>query len=228
MQFLVAYTWSKLIDDYSSVAGFLGQQNPGFTDNNNRRLDRSLSALDQASRLVANFQYALPFGTGRRYMNHGVAALTLGGWSINGITTAQSGLPISITSAVNTTNSLGGTQRPNSTGISTRSSGSVADRIDGYFNPAAFSIAPQYTFGNVGRLIADNRGPYLLDTDLSLLKQAHITESKLFELRGEFFNLFNHVNFSNPSGTVFGIPGFGAITGAAPHRIIQVGLKFLF
>ena len=228
LQFLVAYTWSKLIDDYSSVAGFLGQQNPGFTDNNNRRLDRSLSALDQSHRLVANYQYELPFGKGRKFLNHGLAANALGGWDVNGITTVQSGLPISITSAVNTTNSLGGAQRPNSTGISTRSAGGIEDRIDGYFNPAAFANAPLYTFGNVGRLIADNRGPHLIDTDLSLLKQIHITESKRFELRGEFFNLFNHVNFANPSQTVYGLPGFGAITSATPHRIIQVGLKFLF
>ena len=49
-----------------------------------------------------------------------------------------------------------------------------------------------------------------------------------FELRGEFFNAFNNVSFSNPSGTTFGVPGFGAITATAPPRIIQVGAKFLF
>ncbi|MCL5745042.1 MAG: TonB-dependent receptor, partial [Acidobacteria bacterium] len=65
LQMLAAYTWSKMLDDYSSVAGFLGQSNPGYTDNNKRYLDKSLSALDVAHRLTVNYQYELPFGKGR-------------------------------------------------------------------------------------------------------------------------------------------------------------------
>ena len=228
LQFLVAYTWSKLIDDYSSVAGFLGQQNPGFTDNNRRDLDRSLSALDVAHHLVANYQYQLPFGRGRRFMNHGILGSVAGGWDLNGITTIQSGLPISIASSVNTTNSFGGVQRPNSTGISTRSPGSVTQRIDGYFNLAAFSVPPPYTFGNIGRLLPDNRGPYYFNWDISVLKQVHITEAMRFELRGEFFNALNNVNFNNPTGVTYGVAGFGSITTTAPPRIIQVAAKFFF
>jgi hypothetical protein len=228
LQFLVAYTWSKMIDDFSSVAGFLGQQNPGYTDNNNRRLDRSLSTLDQAHRLVANYQYQLPFGRKRQFLNHGVASAILGDWDVNGITTIQSGLPISITSSVNTTNSFTGIQRPNSTGISTRSAGDITQRINGYFNPAAFVNAPTFTFGNVGRMIADNRGPHCINTDLSIFRQIPVTESKRFELRGEFFNAFNHVKFMNPSNTTFGIAGFGSITSDYPARVIQLAAKFLF
>lgn len=228
LQFLVAYTWSKLLDDFSSVAGFLGQQNPGYTDNNNRRLDRSLSALDVAHHLVANYQYELPFGKGRRYLTHGFAGAVLGGWDLNGITTIQSGLPISISSAVNTTNSLGGGQRPNSTGISTRSSGSVTERIDGYFNPAAFADAPLFTFGNIGRTLSDNRGPFFVNWDISVLRQIPVRENMHVELRGELFNAFNNVNFKNPSGTTYGLPAFGSITGTFQPRIIQVAAKFVF
>ncbi|MGH9665121.1 MAG: TonB-dependent receptor domain-containing protein, partial [Bryobacteraceae bacterium] len=228
LQFLVSYAWSKLIDDFSTVEGFLGQQNPGYTDNNNRGLDRALSALDVAHHLVANYQYELPFGKGRHFLTHGPAGAVLGGWNINGITTIQSGLPISISSALNTTNSLGGGQRPNSTGISTRSPGSVTNRIDSYFNPAAFVDAPQFTFGNIGRLLPDNRGPYFIDWDISLLREIQVRESMHFELRGEFFNAFNNVNFQNPSGTTYGLPAFGSITSTAAPRIIQVAAKFVF
>src|SRR5207248_128841 len=69
LQMLVSYTWSKMLDDYSSVAGFLGQQNPGYTDNNKRYLDKSLSTLDTPHRLVANFEYDLPFGAGKKLLN---------------------------------------------------------------------------------------------------------------------------------------------------------------
>ncbi len=228
LQFLVAYTWSKLLDDFSSVAGFLGQQNPGFADNNNRNLDRALSAEDVAHHLVANYQYELPFGKGRRYMSGGIAGRVLGGWDLNGIVTVQSGLPISVTSSVNTTNSLGGAQRPNSTGISTRSPGTITQRIDGYFNLAAFANPPAYTFGSLGRLLPDNRGPYMVDWDFSLLKQIPVRDKLRFELRGEFFNALNNVNFNNPTGTTYGAAGFGAITTTLPPRIIQVGAKLLF
>ncbi|MCL5743474.1 MAG: hypothetical protein M1541_06030, partial [Acidobacteria bacterium] len=229
MQFLVSYTWSKMIDDFSSTAGFLGIQNPGFTDNNNRRLDRSLSAMDVAHHLVFNYQYALPFGKGRQFLNHGgVLSAVVGGWNVNGVTTVQSGMPISITSAANTTNSMGGGQRPNSTGISTRSSGGVEDRIDNYFNEDAFALAPMYTFGNIGRMLPDNNGPYLFNWDLSLIKEIPIHEKIHLDLRGELFNAFNNVNFKKPAGTVFGLPQFGTLTATYDPRIIQVALKLTF
>ncbi len=229
LQTLVAYTWSKLLDDFSSTAGFLGEPNPGYTNNNNRRLDKSLSALDIAHRLVVNYQYELPFGSGRRWLNRGgFVGAVAGGWSLSGITTVQSGPPITILSAANTTGSFGGVQRPNSTGLSTRSPGGIKERLENYFNTAAFVNPPRYRFGNVGRFLPDNRAPYLHWWDLSVSKAIHITESKRMELRGDFFNLMNHANFAAPSGVVFGRPGFGAITESEPARIVQLGLKLRY
>ena len=233
LQFLVSYTWSKLIDDYSSAScgclGFLTV--PAFTDNNNRRLDKSLSLLDVAHHLVANYQYDLPFGKGKRYLNgNRLVSAVVGGWSINGITTVQSGFPLSITSQTNTTGSDGGTQRPDLTGLSTGSPGSVSQRINGYFNPAAFAKAPLYAFGSAGRMLPDNRGPYLFNWDLSFLKQVPIHESIRLELRGELFNAFNSANFQGPSGNglVYGLPQFGIITATYDPRIIQVAMKMFF
>lgn len=234
LQFLANYTWSKLMDDYSSAAcgcfgGILAV--PANTDNNNLRLNRSLSLLDIGHRLVVNYQYELPFGKGKKYLNQGrVATALAGGWAVNGITTLQSGFPISITSQTNTTGSNGGTQRPDSTGISSRSSGSVIDRIDGYFNPAAFANPALYRFGTVGHALPDNRGPYLFSWDISLLKHIPIHESIRVELRGEFFNAFNNVNFQNPGGnsTVYGLPQFGTITATYDPRIVQVAMKLYF
>jgi outer membrane receptor protein involved in Fe transport len=231
VQFLVAYTWSKLIDNGSSVGGFAGQQNPGYTNFNRKDLDRSISALDVAHRLVINYQWELPFGNGKRFLGAtGILDKIVGGWSLNGITTAQSGLPISITSLSNTTNSFGGTQRPNSTGISSVTPGDPVDRLNGWFNPSAFQAAPAFTFGNVGRFLPDNRGPGILNWDAAILKTTTIHERFRMQLRGEFFNLFNHPNFRNPSGAAlqFGQPSFGTITVADPGRSVQLGLKLLF
>ncbi len=87
LQFLGAYTWSKTLDDVSSVAGFLGDQNPGYTNNNRRDLDRSLSASHIPHNLAFNYQWELPVGKGRRFLNRGGAVnQILGGWTLNGIT----------------------------------------------------------------------------------------------------------------------------------------------
>jgi hypothetical protein len=233
LQFLVAYTWSKMIDDYSSAScGCFGGiiAVPANTDNNNLALDRSLSMLNIAQHLVANYQYELPFGKGKRFLNQGgVLNALVGGWSVNGITTAQSGFPISITSNANTTGSDGGTQRPDTVlGQSIGSSGSVAQRLSGYFNLAAFENPPLYQFGTVGRMLPGIAGPSLFTWNLSFLKEIPIHESIRMELRGELFNAFNHVNFNNPSGVTYGLPAFGAITTAYDPRIIQVAVKVFF
>ncbi|MBI3698811.1 MAG: TonB-dependent receptor, partial [Acidobacteria bacterium] len=224
LQMLAAYTWSKLLDDFSSVGGY-GQTYPGYTNHNRRDLDKALSSLDVAHHLVVNFQYDLPFRPGGRLLR-----AVVGGWALNGITTIQSGMPVSVSSAANTTNSLGGTQRPNSTGISSRTPGSVKERLDRYFDTAVFVNPPRYTFGNVGRTLPDNRGPYLSVWDLSVLKNIPIRESKRIEFRAEFFNVLNNVNFLPPEGdaATFGRPQFGTITDAERARIIQFGLKLHF
>ena len=146
------------------------------------------------------------------------------------MSTLQSGFPISVTSQTDTTGSLGGLQRPNSILPSTRSSGDIVNRIDGYFNPNAFAKPPLYTFGTIGRMLPDNRGPYFINTDLSVLKEVQIHEAMHLEIRGEMFNAFNHVNFQSPTGnsTVYGLPQFGSITGTYDPRIVQVAMKLHF
>jgi hypothetical protein len=229
LQFLAAYTFSKTIDDVSSVAGFLGDQNPGYTNNNRRDLDRSISASHIPHNLTFNFQWELPIGKGRMLLNRGgLANHFLGGWVLNGIASIQSGSPISIDSRVNTTASQGGGQRPNSTGISSRSSASTKERINSWFNNAAFVDVPPFTFGNVGRFLPDNPGPGLHNWDISILKDFTITERFRLQFRTEMFNAFNLVNFRNPGGITFGQPNFGVITATDPARVIQFGLKLYY
>jgi hypothetical protein len=224
LQMMGAYTWSKLLDDFSSVGGY-GQTYPGYTNHNRRDLDRSLSSLDVAHHLAVNFQYDVPFRPAQP-----VLRAVAGGWSVNGIATVQSGMPIPIMSAANTTNSFGGGQRPHSTGITSRTPGGPKERIDRFFDTAAFVNPPRYTFGNVGRTLPDNRAPGIHVWDISLLKVIPIHEAWRVEFRAEFFNTWNNVNFLPPEGAAadFGQNQFGTITATERARVIQFGLKLHF
>ena len=180
LQMLVSYSWSKMLDDYSSVGGY-GQTYPTYTNFNKLYLDKAVSWLDVAHHLVINYQYDLPFKPKERLLR-----AVAGGWALNGVTTIQSGQPIQVTSAANTLGAFDGTQRPNSTGISSQTPGSVKQRVDNYFNLAAVSTPPRYTFGNVPRMLPDNRGPGLANWELSVLKNIPIHEAKRTEFRAEF------------------------------------------
>jgi len=81
------------------------------------------------------------------------------------------------------------------------------------------------TFGTAGKGILT--GPGYLGTDLAILKDFRISESRAAQVRIEMFNAFNQVNFLNPS-TVFNSASFGTIGSALPGRQLQGGLKFAF
>lgn len=235
LQLLGAYTWSKMIDDVSSVAGFVGAQNPGYTNHYDKRLDKTLSGLDTAHRLVVNYQYELPFGKGKAMLNRGGwVNQVVGGWNINGVTTIQSGLPIGVTSRFNNLNAFGGRQTPNRVlGETAETSGNVRERLGGrfasqsYLNAAAFEDPPDFQFGNVGNFLPDAREPKYLNWDVSIVKDFPFNERVRLQFRAEFFNFFNNTVFRRPN-TSFGNPNFGNITNAEAARIGQMGLKLYF
>jgi hypothetical protein len=230
LEFLAAYTWSKMLDNNSGAFSG-GNQAPAFTDNNRRDLDKSYSSFDIPHHLVASFVYDLPFGAGRRLLNYkgAVNALT-GGWHVSGIATYASGAPISIGSTSNTTGSYGGNPRPNRTGVSSRTPGRPVDRIDNYLNPAAFTFSVPFTFGNAGRFLPENRGPGRRNWDMAIAKSFPISERLHLDFRAAAFNLLNHANFLGPYGpaTIFGQSAFGTISAAEPARAMQLALKLNF
>jgi hypothetical protein len=94
-----------------------------------------------------------------------------------------------------------------------------------WFNTAAFAFPPRGTFGNAGRNILE--GPGTENVNVSLVKNAALSERLRLQLRAEFFNLFNHPNFNLPDNFL-GSPTFGRILSAQSPRHIQFGLKLLF
>jgi hypothetical protein len=104
-------------------------------------------------------------------------------------------------------------------------SGNVEDRLNSYFDRSAFARAGKF-FGNVGRNTM--RRPRQRNVDFPVNKAIPIAERLRAEFRGEFFNLFNMVNFSSPAGSITS-SGFGVIKATDGNpRVIQFALKLLF
>jgi hypothetical protein len=196
----------------------------------NRRVERSLDPNDSASRFTASGVYELPFGRNKRWhSSNGIVNRLIEGWQLNGYLVLQDGLPLAIQGANNNL-----ANRPNSTGQSAALPGDQRS-LTHQFNTSVFVNPPPFTFGNVGRLLPDVRGPGLGNADLSLLKTINIRERYRVQFRAEAFNALNHPNYLLPGMTFTpnsqgqnANPNFGVITAAREPRIFQLGLKVLF
>jgi len=229
LSFLAAYTWSKLIDDVSTTVSFLGQSS-ARQDAYNRAAERAIGSQDIAHRFVSSFVYDLPFGHGKRFGKdwHPVANWVIGGWQFNGIATFQSGVPIIINQGANTVGLFNPSQRPTWNGSDANLEGSKADKLAQWFNRAAFSLTPAFTFGNTPRVMPNLRMDGEKNFDLSLFKNNYFHEGKWnVQFRAEFFNAFNRVRFAGPNGTVDN-SAFGTVSGQGNGpRQIQFALKLI-
>jgi hypothetical protein len=228
LTFLTAYTWSKSISGPSDIGGQVGG---GFyigtpQDIYYMRGDRSVSGFDVTQRFVQTILYDVPFFRGM----HGAGKLLLDGWQVSTIMTAQSGFPTPVTTNLDTTG-IGTASRPDL--VPGQSGDLPSDKRTWqlWFNKAAFT-QPQYgRFGTAPRTDAF-RLPGLVNFDFSAVKAFRFSESRSLELRGEFFNLFNHYNpdpqtvDTNLNSATFGSVGKG-IQGVTT-RVIQVGAKLYF
>jgi hypothetical protein len=225
---LAHYTWAKMIDNASYGSG-----NYGWLGGNsslqyiwNLGLERSLSSHDINHRAVFTGAYELPFGKGRKFgsnMNRFMDWLA-GGWDISGMATLSAGMPLQVTQSGG--NIWDGSQRPNLVGDPS-TSGRVQDRLDRWFNPAAFVQPAIDTVGTAPRTMK-YRGPRMSLFDAALLKSFRIMEGHRAEFRLEAQNAFNHPVFSDPANS-FGATNFGQITGAkVGNRNVQLGFKYYF
>jgi outer membrane receptor protein involved in Fe transport len=216
---VASYTLSKSIDDASSDFG------SGFEDLTRLYLERAVSDFDIPQRLSVGYVYALPFGADRKFLSSakGPVQQLLGGWQIGGIITLQSGVPFTVTSGRDVAN-IGTTssQRPDRI-----ASGNLADpTVSRWFDTAAFVLNAPYTFGNSGRNIL--RGDGMAQWDVSAMKYFPIREAMKLQFRAEFFNVFNHADFANPTATLTAST-FGRVTGTSVNpRIGQFALKLTF
>jgi len=230
LQYQGSYTFSRNIDTAASTFGTVIAQNSGNIPNPfNMRSERGLSGIDPRHQFSSNFTYDLPLARN----SHGLVKTLIGGWQTNMIFTARGGLPFDIQSGY-ISRGLGRSRsgsgsppgdRPDvAPGFSNNPTQGVSAGCQGvakgqqlgtptlYYDPCAFVLPPDGTFGNLGKntLI----GPRLVNLDFAMKKQFDITERVNLQFRAELFNILNHPNFGNMIVTVFA-GGAGARNGSA-------------
>ncbi len=220
---LGAYTWQKHM-------GNVGERyaNP-ITYQNGYDLgaEKSLSPLDIAHNFTAMATYTLPFGRGQTFgtnMSRWLDA-AVGGWELNGMIALADGAPLVITSSINGLGYGAQVQRPNRDySVPLKSENRTPAK---FFNTAAFSAAPLYTFGNSKPYDGQLRGIGTNNVNLALDKRLEIAEGISLQFRAEFYNAFNHPMWASP-GTTFGATSFGVSPNKVNNRTGQLALKLIF
>jgi hypothetical protein len=219
------YTLSKSIDDLAS--NVLPWTNPFFD-----QMIKGPSDFDHHHRIVTSYVWDIPSGK-----ISGLAKLALGGWQLTGVQQWQTGPPLTITSGKDNSLTGLGNDRAIATGQSMAQPG--GDPLFAWFNQAAFAINPIGTAGTLGRGIL--HGPNVFSFDMGAFKRIPLkTERIKLQFRAEFFNIFNHPVFNNPS-TSLSSASFGRITSTLANagssqgditnggpRVIQLALKLAF
>ena len=232
------YTWSKLIDNGSEVFAVgsvnLPQQaaRPPILGFDNR-LERAVSFFDRTHRAVFTYVYQLPWLREQR----GFIGHALGGWELSGVTTFETGVPVTVANGADADGIGGNFDRPdfNPNGLpNTRAIPSLA--VANVANPCSVTTAGTLFYtdapsgagscvnpaeamyigilansgrtGNLGRNTLRTPGTQLFD--LNITKRTRITENTRLEFRTEFFNLFNRPNPLQGSVSVF-TPGSGSL-----------------
>jgi len=234
-----AYTWARAFINY--YVGNPAATQPGIAP----YLDLyGLNTAYRPQRLVFNYTWAIPLGR-----HEGITGQVLNGWTWSGVTTIQDGAPLLITdSTTGTIFANGGgpiglaTLAAGATNATVETSGSLTSRIisgltspgfagAGYLNKAAFTtpvtIGNGKGYGSYG--LGEILGPGQNDWDMTVSKDFKIKESQTLQFRTEFFNTFNHPQFSNPFANVGQASSFGTITSTSVNpRIMQFALKYSF
>jgi hypothetical protein len=221
LTFLASYTWSHAIDNLDEVGNGEGTGATYFWDRNQ---NRGPSLTDIRHAFIFSSTYELPFGKAKMFLSgaNKLVDAVLGGWQLSGVFSKVTGEPLTVTTSGGLTNA-GGADRPNR--IRDGALPASERTIDRWFDVGAFTVQPQYTYGNSGRNILN--GPGTTNLDFSLAKYFNITERFRLQFRAEAFNASNTPAFGNPNANITGA-GVGQITSAGEPRRVQFGLKLLY
>lgn len=222
------YTWSRLRDSQFSESNFFAG---GSNLLNNYDIDAEygLSVLDTPHVVNLTGAVDVPFGSGRRWLNRGgLVDLVAGGWMVSVARRYQAGFPVTVGQSPNNSNLMGSGQRPNVVpGVNPRLTDDPEASYDPacgcirWLNPAAWSQAAPFTFGNAPRTDGRVRTPTRRNWDVAIQK-AHRLGARTISLRAEIINIFNDADLRGP-GVSFGDPSFGQIREAAGFpRMLQL------
>jgi Carboxypeptidase regulatory-like domain len=244
------YTFSKNMTNAETLTTWLesgaGTPAAGYQTNNLEQ-EWALSSFDVRHRLVLNFVVDLPFGEGRRFGAGapGLVKPLISGWSVNGVTTIQSGFPLAFTATPNLIGSGYGL-RPNvDPNCDKQVDGSAVDRLDRWFNTSCFTVpnagfvagdpstnpALRWQLGNAPRVDPDLRGHAVNNWNLAVSKTTPIQGRVNLTLRVEAFNLFNRTQFGPPDtqATTAAQSTFGRVTRQLNQpRLMQLAFRLTF
>lgn len=202
--FQASYTYSHSLDDGTGSPGSVG--NP-----RNIRADYGNSDVNVPNRFVASGNYKLPFKAS------GKLKYAVEGWQVNTILNYSDGFPFSVSAS----SGVGDGLTPRATLVAGHGNGSLPAKqrtLAKWFDTAAFTNPTSGTWGNSGRNIL--QGPGTKTVDFSFFKNTTFADSKVFQLRAEFFNALNTPQFNNPGATVGG-SSIGIVSSAASEPTFQ-------
>jgi hypothetical protein len=204
LSMLVAYTYEKNITDVDAAQSWY-----------NLKAEKAVTSFDLPQKFTAGYSYQLPIGAGK-WLNvkNSVVNRFIGGWTTSGLVTLQSGTPIAVTTELSLPSI--GPIRPNVVAGQPfygphDSRGVFNATNDKYLNLSAFVAPAPFTFGNAPARFDSIRTFGMRDWDVGLMKKFPVTERLAISLKGEFFNVFNTVNFGAPNADI-NSPSFGKIT----------------
>jgi hypothetical protein len=222
LSLLVSYTYSKSLDNGGEqLVGDLSLRNVNNVDQ-----EYGLSTGDIRHQFVSSVLYDLPFGHGRHFnIANAFLNAVAGGWQVNTIVTVHTGQPFTPTLGVSSANT--GAARPSVL----RDGNLPSDErtVQNWFDKTAFYSPAQYLYGNAGRDILT--APGAANVDFSTFKSfslSRLRESAQLQIRGEFFNFFNHPQFGIPNSRVDIAQGASITSLSTPMRQMQFGVKLLF
>jgi hypothetical protein len=256
-----SWTWSHAIDNLSStffesggegIASQFDNQNitinngyfdTGLLDPYHPRLDKGDAEFDLRHRVIIAGSWRVPSGR-----LSGVARAVLGGWSVNPIFNAHTGQPFSVfDSSANSPLGLNTVRASFNGPVPTTSNGLVYAGTQGNadfysyltFSPGQiahpnFAFTPGWTWPSNMSGRDAFRGPGWWDLDMGVSKNTKITERFSLQLRGEFFNLFNHANlYVNGTTADVGVSDsvgacYGCTGSTYDRRHVQLGAKLIF
>jgi hypothetical protein len=216
-----AYTHSKAIDmaDDDGRVGLLFNYAPELARN------EALAGFDIPNNFQLGGFYELPFGKNKPYLQSGFASHVLGGWQINGIFSAYTGLPFTVTASSASLNAPNNTQTADQVLPTVEKLGGIGPG-NPYYDPAAYAPVTAVRFGTSGRNTL--RAPAIFNTNLSLFRTFPINDRINIQFRAESYNLSNTPHFAAPNANV-SAGNFLVITSAnTDQRQFRLALKLSF
>lgn len=224
LMFMARYTFSKSLDDASTIGG---STSTVIQDNADPRLDYGLSTFNMTHQFLGMFSYQLPFGDRQRFATEGWQKDVFGAWRLNASSTVNSGTPFTIRvfSKNQACQNVPGinSERANQSGNPGLANPTTLE----WFNTSIFAIPTTSCFGDAPRNSVIGPGTFTINTGLTKTVQFGRDGLRRLDFAWNASNLLNHPNYNGIS-TVLGSLTFGQVTSVAAMRSMTFTTRLNF